>query len=123
MSWFINAISGRLGEGPYNVAESEAQKAVASASKDAVKDSDGALKWRSNGRYLMNDMVEMLEHKGFDFSAEATNKKREDQDRAFIDEYQSRPHEISDEELFEMRAAFGPGETIVDVFTGKKIQL
>lgn len=29
----------------------------------------------------------------------------------------------SDEELFEMRAAFGPGETVVDCLTGKTIKL
>jgi hypothetical protein len=29
----------------------------------------------------------------------------------------------SDEELFEMQAAFGPDEVVVDVFTGKTINL
>ena len=32
-------------------------------------------------------------------------------------------HEHSAEELFEMRAAFGEGETVVNVLTGKKIVL
>ena len=29
----------------------------------------------------------------------------------------------SDEELFEMQAAFGPDEEVVDIFTGKTINL
>lgn len=32
-------------------------------------------------------------------------------------------HGYSDEELFEMEASFGPDEEIVDIFTGKTIDL
>ena len=32
-------------------------------------------------------------------------------------------HGYSEEELFEMRAAFGPGEKVVNVLTGQEIQL
>lgn len=32
-------------------------------------------------------------------------------------------HGYSEEELFEMRAAFGPGEEVVNVLTGEKIKL
>jgi len=40
---------------------------------------------------------------------------------AFLKDYNPGPP--SDEELFEMRAAFGEGETVVNVITGRKIQL
>lgn len=46
-----------------------------------------------------------------------------EQDSKFLEEYRSRPHVISDEELYEMRAAFGKETTIVDALTGEKIQL
>lgn len=32
-------------------------------------------------------------------------------------------HRYSDEEMFEMRAAFGPGTTVVNVLTGKRTKL
>lgn len=34
-----------------------------------------------------------------------------------------RNHVPSDEEMFEMRAAFGAGTTVVDVLTGKKVRV
>lgn len=123
MSWFSNAISGKFGEGSKSVAEVEADKAVKMVSEEAIKDEDGALCWKSNGSYLMDDMIEMLVYKDYDFSPEATSRKRKEQDAKFLEEYRSRPHVISDEELYEMRAAFGKGTTIVDVLTGEKIQL
>ncbi len=36
---------------------------------------------------------------------------------------QMKNHVYSEEELFEMRAAFGPGVTVVNVLTGKKVTL
>jgi len=43
----------------------------------------------------------------------------------FLKEYREsrKNYKYSEEELFEMRAAFGEGEIIVDVITGQEIQL
>ena len=41
----------------------------------------------------------------------------------FINEYHSRHREPSHEELFEMRAAFGEGTTVVDVISGQIFNL
>lgn len=41
--------------------------------------------------------------------------------QAYIDAQQKRDY--SAEEMFEMRAAFGPGEKVVNIFTGKVVQL
>lgn len=49
---------------------------------------------------------------------EALDKEGED----FLNEYRKRPRTISDEERFELEAAFGKGETIIDVITGEKIK-
>ena len=76
MSWFSNAISGTFGEGSKFVAEAEAEKTVKMVSEEAIKDEDGALCWKSNGSYLMVNMIEMLVYKDYDFSPEATSRKR-----------------------------------------------
>ena len=56
---------------------------------------------------------------------EATKKKRDAQTERELKAYREsmRNHQYSDEELFEMRAAFGEGATVVDVITGQQIPL
>lgn len=46
-------------------------------------------------------------------------------DERTLAEYRKRMegHVYSDEEMFEMRAAFGPGAEVVNVLTGKRIKL
>lgn len=52
-------------------------------------------------------------------------KAYDDYNDAFISDYKRKMknHRHSDEEMFEMRAAFGPGATVVNVITGKKTRL
>jgi len=49
----------------------------------------------------------------------------EQNDLEFLKQYiESRAkHGYSDEELFEMQASFGPDEEVVDIFTGKTINI
>ena len=85
------------------------------------REEDGAAKWKSSGNYLPADVVEKLTFAGADFfSAEATAKKREAQTAEFLANYR---HEVTEEERSEMRAAFGPGATVVDIISGKRIRL
>lgn len=125
MSRFKEDVGGLHGESSRLFAERDAQQIYEKASLDAVVEQDGAIKWKSNGCYLMDDACEMLEYKGFPFSREATRQKREIQVDQEIAEYKARRkgQPLSDEELYEMRAAFGPGETIVNVITGETHQL
>jgi hypothetical protein len=53
------------------------------------------------------------------------NEYRQTKDKKEIAEYikQQQNREYSEEELFEMKAAYGKGATVVNVFTGKKITL
>ena len=85
------------------------------------------LRWTSNDRCVPIDIVEetrglfeepwpfVEEHRAV-LDAETT---------AFLDEYRERmkDHEPDGEELFEMRAAFGEGTTVVNVITGKRTKL
>lgn len=62
MTRFGREISGSLGAFWEKHAQEEVKKAVAKADADAVVDSDGAICWSNNGRYLMDDFCEMLEY-------------------------------------------------------------
>ena len=71
MTRFEREISGSLGEFWKKNAEEEVRKAVAQADTQATADADGAIKWNSNGRYLMDDFCEKLEYAGYAFDREA----------------------------------------------------
>lgn len=77
------------------------------------------------GRVVMRDMMDIIEHVSKDFNRENTEKALDKENQEFLKEYrkQQENYEPSQEELAEMRAAFGEGETVVDVITGKKIKL
>lgn len=99
------------------------KKAVAQADTQATVEADGAIKWNSNGRYLMDDFCEKLEYAGYAFSREATAKKREAQNEESLAAYRRNHKGLGAEELAEARAAFGKGTTVVNVLTGEKMVL
>lgn len=123
MTRFEREISGSLGAFWKKNAEEEVRKAVAKVDADAAVEADGAIKWNSNGRYLMDDFCEKLEYAGYGFSREATAKKRDAQNAESLAEYRKNDKGLIGEELAEARAAFGEGTTVVDVLTGKKTRL
>lgn len=123
MTRFEMEISGKLGDFWKRNAEEEVKKAVAKADADAAVETDGAIKWNSNGRYLMDDFCEKLEYAGYPFSREATAKKRDAQNEESIAEYRRNYKGLSGEELAEARAAFGEGTTVVNVLTGERTRL
>ena len=123
MTRFEREISGSLGAFWKKNAEEEVGKAVAQAETQAAVDADGAIRWNSNGRYLMDDFCEKLEYAGYAFSREATAKKREAQDAENLAEYRRNNKRLSGEALAEARAAFGEGATVVDVLTGRRTRL
>jgi len=88
---------------------------------------DGVCSWLSNGRVPFNDMLEDFLALGL-ITEDTLNKSvavREVQTAGFIQEYVNYRKEngYSAEEMFEMRAAFGAGTEVVNVFTGEKISL
>lgn len=91
---------------------------------EAIVEDDGAIKWECNGHYLMNDTMQNIIENGFTaFSVAATQEKREAQNAAFFSSYRKQRRTISQEELAEMRAAYGTGVTVVDVISGQEITL
>ena len=123
MTRFEREISGSLGAFWKKNAEEEVRKAVAKADADAAVEPDGAIKWNSNGRYLMDDFCEKLEYAGYAFDREATAKKRDAQNEESLARYRRDDRGLSGEALAEARAAFGEGTTVVNVLTGRRTRL
>lgn len=123
MTRFEREISGSLGAFWKKNAEEEVRKAVAKADADAAVEADGAIKWNSNGRYLMDDFCEKLEYAGYAFSREATAEKRDAQNEESLAEYRRNDKGLTGEALAEARAAFGEGTTVVNVLTGRRTRL
>lgn len=80
----------------------------------------GALHWKSNDAVVPMDVFRDAAL----MPPPAQEAAREADAAKFIAEYKKRRanHKPSAEEMFEMRAAFGPGQTVVDVITGKKFR-
>ena len=82
---------------------------------------NGAYHWNSNGNPVP---LHVFEENGFSVPQNQENVVDEHA-RRWIAEYREsmKNYVPSAEEMFEMRAAFGEGETVVNVITGRKIQL
>ena len=107
----------------------ELEEAAVKHAKNDHRIEDGVLLWNSNDRSPMNDLTSLwLELGLIDLAVfRATEKARDVQNTAAIAEWKiaranRTPEEIA-EEHFEMRAAFGPGETVVNILTGEETVL
>lgn len=82
---------------------------------------DGIYYWQSNDRVVPPST---FEEAGLEVPV-GQREAREKQSSEFLADYRKKMenHESSDEELFEMRSAFGEGERVVNVITGKVTQL
>ena len=97
--------------------------------RNAYLDEKCIVRWKSNNRVPFEDMLykfviaRLITQRVADDSEVVRQKEQDD----FLADYKkaraNRTREQIAEEAFEMRAAFGEGETIVDVFTGEKVIL
>jgi hypothetical protein len=80
----------------------------------------GELRWNSNGHCVP---IDCMEYAGYPVPAAQKECIRTENEKAVAEYVAYREKNgYTEEEKFEMRAAFGD-ETVVDVFTGKKIKL
>jgi transcriptional regulator with XRE-family HTH domain len=89
-------------------------------------DQNQVVRWESNNQVPFADMLSKIAMAFPEVTPQVIKesiKTREAEVAKAIGRYQSVDHEPSAEELFEMRAAFGEGETVVNVFTGRKTRL
>lgn len=77
------------------------------------------------GRVVVDEVANALDYIiqdgsfRWDKTIEARNKENEE----FLKEYASREPHYSSEEIAEMKAAFGEGTKVVNILTGREIQL
>lgn len=92
---------------------------------DAVVDHQGIVRWKSNGSIPPKDIMQVWADANKSFNHQECLAVSAQETFAFLQAYRdaeaSAPvnPEAEAERLFEMRAAFGPGQTIVNAFTGK----
>jgi len=82
---------------------------------------NGELRWKSNDAVIGLDTF-----KSACVEAPATQQAEYEQDvKKAVAEYRKAKenYQYSPEELFEMKAAFGEGTTVIDILTGKKTKL
>ena len=123
MTRFHQEITGVLGDYWKKDATKRVQDYVEEAKMKADVDSNGAIRWKNNGNYLMDDYCEVLEYAGYPFSREATKAARDAQVAEQLADYRANPPMMTDEYIAEMRAAFGSGTSVVDVISGQQILL
>jgi hypothetical protein len=120
MTRFQREISGQLGEYWKQSAQKEVEQAVKNANENTIMESDGSIKWKSNGNYIPDDFCEKLEYAKYFFSRKATAEKRDEQVSEFIKNYTNSKKDLSQEEKIELDANNKPGTSIVDVISGRK---
>jgi hypothetical protein len=102
----------------------EADRMAAEFEADAYLDK-GIVRWKSNHSVPPTDILEFWKFLKKPFDYQRSLEQRTVEVQHSIDQYREsmKNHVPSEEELFEMRAAFGEGETVVNVITGKLIKL
>ncbi len=125
MTRFEQELSGVLGEFWKKEAKKELANVKAELEDGKITIDEAGVARNCIGRALMNDMLEKLLLVTDRVSAEATRKARDIEVKKAIDEYKEyRTKEgYSEEELKEMKAAFGPGTRVVDILSGKTIEV
>ena len=123
MTRFEKELSGALGA----YWKKEAEKELARVEKDLE---EGRITIDENGiaknciaRILHDDMLEKVAKVSDKVNIEETRAARDEETAKVIEAYRASCTGPREEEMFEMRAAFGTGTTVVDIFTGKKIKL
>lgn len=86
-------------------------------------DAAGVVRWDSNGSVPPLDILEDWAELGLPFDLEASKAADAVEWEEFATRYRANQQAPSDEEMFEMRAAFGPGAVVVDCISGRKTQL
>lgn len=77
------------------------------------------------GRVVVDEVANALDYiiQDGSFRWDKTIEARQNENEEFLKEYASHNHQYSTEKLAEMRAAFGEGTKVVNIVTGRKIQL
>ena len=123
MTRFQRELRGDLGAFWQQHAQGELAKVKADLDSGAITIDGAGVARNCIGRALMDDLLEKLLLVTDKADSAATRAARETEVQADLESYRANRKAPSAEELAEMRAAFGEGTKVVDVLTGKEIQL
>ncbi|MNJ89988.1 hypothetical protein D3C87_75780 [compost metagenome] len=118
-----NYIKALESDGPV-VFRDQAQRLIQQFDTDATV-IDGVVRWNSNNQVPPKDILELWDYIGKDFDIDKSLHVCHVETTEFLSRYREsqKNREYSDEEMGEMRAAFGSDTTVVNVVTGRRIQL
>ena len=123
MTRFEKELSGALGAYWKKEAKKELERVKKDLDEGKITIDENGIARNCIGRTLHDDMLEKVAKVSDKVNIEATRVARDEETANVIEAYRASYTGPSEEEMFEMRAAFGTGTTVVDIFTGKKIKL
>lgn len=123
MTRFMQEYNGLRGEFWKKEAEKELAKVKAELEAGKITIDENGIARNCIGRILMADMLEKLAIVTDKVDGFATTKAREEQVHRELEEYRATKRSYTEAELNAMRAAFGAGTTVRDIFTGEEITL
>lgn len=121
MSRFQREISGELGEYWRKEAQKELDELKVELANGQITIDDKGVARNKVGRVVMSDMLEKLLLISDEVNEEATKAAREREVEESIARYKANYNGPSEEELYEMRAAFGKGTQVVNILTGETV--
>lgn len=114
-----NRLNGLLGDWWQKEQMKEIEKVRQDIAEGRITFKDGVA-YNCIGRVIMNDLAEVVEYINPEgFSRDATRVARYVEVDREIEEYLRNSPKTTEEDLIEMRAAFGPGEKVVNILTGE----
>jgi len=123
MSRFTNELRGELGAYWKADAEKRLEEMEVAVARGEITIDDNGVARNKIGRALREDQMEILSFTDWKFSIDATRAARDEEISKSIAECGKNQSAPNQEEIFEMRAAFGEGTKVVDVISGRVIQL
>jgi len=123
MTRFERELSGALGTYWKNSAEKELEEIRNDLAAGKITIDEQGVARNCIGRVLMSDMLEKLTYVTDKVDTEATQAAREAEVAKSLADYRRNAKPATGEELAEMRAAFGEGQTVVNILTGERCSL
>ena len=123
MTRFMRELNGDFGAFWKAEAEKELGRIKADLETGKITIDESGVARNSIGRPLMDDMLEKLAMVTDKANTSATEAARAAENAEFLEEYRRSRKAHSAEEIAEMRAAFGPGTTVVNILTGETTNL
>ena len=123
MTRFERELSGALGA----FWKKEAEKELARIEKDLesgkITIDEKGIARNAIGRILMSDLAEKVSYITDRIDLEATKEARSEAVSQELTALKNNARPATEEEKDEMRAAFGKGQTVVNILTGERINL